>query len=148
MLCAATTCGGYKYCLHKWRYLLQHTTTYCNVLQHAATHCRTLQHTATHCNTLQHTAAHCNTRRLTAKHCNTLQHTAKTTYIGDVMRADGGPVFCPATKWAGSTMFVNKAVSCCSVLQCVAVCCSVLQCVAVCCSMSVWHRSGQEAACS
>ena len=28
-----------------------------------------------------------------------------------------------------------RRMSCCSVLQCVAVCCSVLQCVAVCCSV-------------
>jgi len=45
-----------------------------------------------------------------------------TTYIGDVFRSDGAPVFWPATKWAGSTMFWNKAVSCCSVLQYFAVC--------------------------
>jgi len=31
-------------------------------------------------------------------------------------------------------MHVMGALSCCSVLQCVAVCCSALQCVAVCCS--------------
>ena len=46
--------------------------------------------------------------------------------------------------------FEAGLMSCCSVLQCVAVCCSVLQCVAVCCSMLqfvavccsvVWSRS-------
>jgi len=71
---------------------------------------------ATHCNTLQHTATH----------CNTLQHTATHRSLGYV--------------WLDSFIYVTccsvlqYVAVCCSVLQCVAVCCSVLQCVAVCCS--------------
>jgi len=38
------------------------------------------------------------------------------------------------TKWLCTRLCVHM-MSCCSVLQCVAVCCSVLQCVAVCCSV-------------
>ena len=36
---------------------------------------------------------------------------------------------------AGGWWHIPYFISCCSVLQCVAVCCSVLQCVAVCCSV-------------
>ena len=96
-----------------------------------ATHCNTLQHTATHCNTLQHTATHCN------KKCD---HFLRRTSLSNPAFQVSQQAFMCA-RCASR----NDRISCCSVLQCVAVCCSamrlkkwshfLLQCVAVCCSV-------------
>jgi len=139
----------------------------CDVFMIRVTHeSRWIPSTA-HCNTLQHIyATHCNTS--TTTHCNTCvwlpcdlireerlmfltghTHTVEMTIIQAKL--------CWRGWWGWSwvclstTLQVCCSVSCCSVLQCVAVrcsvswvcpsttlqvCCSVLQCVAVCCSVS------------
>jgi len=127
------------------------TATHCNTLQHTATHCNTLQHTATHCNTLQHTATHCikSSPMLKVIH---IVHVGSIHIVheGDILASQ---CYCQliwyiqekADIWKYLVrvqyelilhvlyeLLLTIALTCCSMLQCVAVCCSVLQCVAVC----------------
>ena len=62
------------------------------------------QHTATLCNILQPCP-----QDTATQHCNTLQH---------------------CTSHRDSLMLLTLDITCCNVLQCVAMCCSVLQCIA------------------
>jgi len=62
--------------------------------------------------------------------CVALQRVA--VWCGELMRRC--PISAPAT--SNVSIMSDRAIMCCSVLQCVAVCCSVLQRVAVCCSAS------------
>ena len=78
---------------------------------------------------LHHTATHHygNTLQYNAVHCHTLPHT-------DEVQLSRYCVLMALSNVKIDVSCAEISISCCSVLQCVAVCCSVLQCVAVCCS--------------
>jgi len=128
----------------------RHTAPQCNTLQHAATQKRLAEkgfpvtikgkssHIATYCNMLQqYTATHCDPLQHTATRCNALQHKRDLRRKASQRRSRARR--CPSIESSSSNRYESTSVlgfvSCCSVLQCVAVCCIVLPCVAVCYSV-------------